>query len=165
VERGMTNPDVTEERIRAAINTIVDPCSRAAGAPAGLDDMGLVRKLDVWPTDTGVGVHVVIGVTEYGCLLGPAFATQVQRVLGSLPGVEHLTVDLDAAFDWLPEDMSAAYQAKLAGRRQAGRAYFLPASAVVRSTDGQGPRIRPETNDVTQMSSPDPYQKESFNDR
>jgi metal-sulfur cluster biosynthetic enzyme len=161
----MTSPDVTEEVIRAAINTIVDPCSRAAGAPAGLNDMGLIRKLDIWPTDTGVGVHVVIGVTEYGCLLGPAFATQVERVVGSVPGVEHLTVDLDAAFDWLPEDMSPAYQAMLASRRQAGRAHFLPTPVVAPSNDEQGPCIRPEINDVTQMSSPDPHEKEIFNDR
>jgi metal-sulfur cluster biosynthetic enzyme len=126
VERGMTNPDITEERIRAAINTIIDPCSRAAGVPAGLIDMGLIRRLDVWSTDTGVGVHAVIGVTEYGCMLGPAFATEVERVVRSLPGVEHLTVDLDAAFGWLPEDMSPAYQAQLASRRQAGRVHFLP---------------------------------------
>jgi metal-sulfur cluster biosynthetic enzyme len=132
----MTDPDVTEEGIRAAINTIIDPCSRAAGVPAGLTDMGLIRRLDVWSTDTGVGVHAVIGVTEYGCMLGPAFATEVERVVRSLPGVEHLTVDLDAAFDWLPEDMTSAYQAKLASRRQAARAHFRPPSIDAPSTGG-----------------------------
>ena len=29
----------TADRVRAVLNGIVDPCSAAAGAPAGLDDM------------------------------------------------------------------------------------------------------------------------------
>jgi metal-sulfur cluster biosynthetic enzyme len=126
MERGMTMSDITEEGIRAAINTIIDPCSRAAGAPAGLTDMGLIRKLDIWATETGVGVRVVIGVTEYGCMLGPAFVTEVDRLVRGLPGVDSLSVELDAAFDWLPEDMSPAYQEELATRRTAGRTHFLP---------------------------------------
>ena len=67
VDTSMTDP----ARIRAAINTIIDPCSRAAGAPAGLADMGLIRTLEVTASDTGLHVRAVIGVTEYGCLLGP----------------------------------------------------------------------------------------------
>ncbi len=36
-----------EERIRAALNEVQDPCSVVAGVPAGIVDMGLVRSLEV----------------------------------------------------------------------------------------------------------------------
>jgi hypothetical protein len=36
-----------EARVRTTLNTIVDPCSRAAGAPAGIAEMGLVRQIEV----------------------------------------------------------------------------------------------------------------------
>jgi metal-sulfur cluster biosynthetic enzyme len=122
VDTSMTDP----ARIRAAINTIIDPCSRAAGAPAGLADMGLIRTLEVTASDTGLHVRAVIGVTEYGCLLGPAFAAGVTHVIQALPGISRVSVELDDAFDWVPEDMSPRYQDELARRREAGRKVFLP---------------------------------------
>lgn len=115
-----------EDDIRAALNTIVDPCSRAAGAPAGLVDMGLIRRLEVRPVPPGqVDVHVVIGVTEYACLIGPSFAAEARKRLAPMAGIRELVIDLDGEFDWDPQDMSPAYQARLNERRQAGNAYFL----------------------------------------
>lgn len=115
-----------EEDVRAALNTIVDPCSRAAGAPAGLVDMGLIRRLEIRPAPPGrVDVHVVIGVTEYACLIGPSFAAEARKTLSSMAGIRELVIDLDGEFDWDPQDMSPAYQARLNRRRQAGNAYFL----------------------------------------
>ena len=38
---------MTAEEVRALLNAIVDPCSLAAGAPAGIDEMGLVRDVEV----------------------------------------------------------------------------------------------------------------------
>jgi len=35
--------------VRAVLNQIIDPCSRVAGAPVGLVDMGLIRRLTVTP--------------------------------------------------------------------------------------------------------------------
>jgi metal-sulfur cluster biosynthetic enzyme len=130
VERSVNATATEGEHIRAAINTIIDPCSRAAGAPAGLADLGLIRALDVTQKDAGLHIRVVIGVTEYGCLLGPAFATEVDRVIRALPGISNVSVELDDAFDWVPEDMSLRYQAELATRRQVGREFFLPLSSL-----------------------------------
>ena len=116
-----------EDAVRAALNTIVDPCSRAAGTPAGLVDMGLIRQLEITPTADreGVDVQVVIGVTEYACLMGPSFAAEARKKLLSMDGIRDVVVDLDGEFDWDPQDMSQAYQARLNERRQAGNAYFL----------------------------------------
>ena len=115
---------VTEHDVRAAIDTIIDPCSRAAGAPAGLVAMGLVRTLEIATSPEGARVLVTVGVTEYGCLMGPAFAEAVEQVLRELPGVAAVDVELDAAFDWMPEDMSPRYRATLAERRRRARRHL-----------------------------------------
>jgi metal-sulfur cluster biosynthetic enzyme len=120
-----TETTPTEAGVRAALNTVVDPCSVAAGSPAGLDDMGLVRRVEV----DGADVRVVIGVTEYGCVMGAPFAIEAYRLLEGLDGVGRVDVELDDAFDWLPDDMSPAYRARLAAVHAEGRRRLGPAAA------------------------------------
>jgi metal-sulfur cluster biosynthetic enzyme len=109
---------IVERDVRAALNEIIDPCSSAAGCPAGLDEMGLVRAVEIAPTETGAAVRVVIGVTEYGCLMGAPFAAEAYKRLETLPGVARVAVELDQAFDWDRDDMSAAYRERLSRHRQ-----------------------------------------------
>ena len=142
----MNRASEIEAEVRATINTIVDPCSRAAGIPAGLIDMGLVRSLEVHTEPDGVHVRAVVGVTEYGCMLGPAFATEINRLVRRVRGVASAEVTLDDQFDWVPEDMTESYRHALASRRSDGHAYFLPLRAVPRGpvtsdrpTAGAGP--------------------------
>ncbi len=120
----------TEADVRAVLNAIVDPCSRAAGATAGLVDMGLIRRLSVTAAatgeDHGVDVLVVIGVTEYACLMGPSFAMEAYKKLTPMPGVRSVEVELDGEFDWDPGDMSPDYRRLLAERRAEGRRVLLP---------------------------------------
>jgi metal-sulfur cluster biosynthetic enzyme len=73
-----------EALVRATLNEIVDPCSAAAGAPAGLDDMGLVRSVEVAERDGRVTVSVRIGVTEPGCFMIYPFAREARQRLGEL---------------------------------------------------------------------------------
>ena len=113
---------IDEARVWTTLNTIVDPCSRAAGAPAGIVEMGLVRRLEVQHSPEGASIRVVIGVTEPGCLMGAAFVNDARKLLQALPGVAEVQVSMDHAFDWTPEDMSPAYQARLDQLRQRRRA-------------------------------------------
>jgi len=123
VERGVTP---SEGDVRAVLNQIIDPCSRVAGAPVGLVDMGLIRRLTLTPGVETVDVHMVIGVTEYGCLLAPSFASEARELLDALPGIGIIDIELDGEFDWVPEDMSAAYRQQLAERRAAINQVMLP---------------------------------------
>jgi len=111
-----------EARVWTTLNTIVDPCSRAAGAPVGIAEMGLVRQLEVHHSPEGASIRVVIGVTEPGCLMGAAFVNDARKLLRELPGVAEVQVRMDHAFDWTPEDMAPAYQARLERLRQRRRA-------------------------------------------
>ena len=113
---------IDEASVWTTLNTIVDPCSRAAGAPAGIAEMGLVRQLEVHNSPGGAIIRAVIGVTEPGCLMGAAFVNDARKLLRALPGVAEVHVNMDYAFDWTPEDMSPAYQARLEQLRQRRRA-------------------------------------------
>lgn len=112
---------IDEARVWTTLNTIVDPCSRAAGAPAGIAEMGLVRQLEVHQDPGGASIRVVIGVTEPGCLMGAAFVNDARKLLRALPGVAEVQVSMDHAFDWTPEDMAPAYQTRLHQLRQRRR--------------------------------------------
>src|SRR5258706_11330333 len=115
----MNDDRALERCVRALLNTIVDPCSRAAGCVAGLDDMGLVRAVEISREANGLSIRVVIGVTEYGCLMGAPFAVEANKRLGELrsEGVS-IVVDLDDKFDWERDDMSAEYRSRLAEHRR-----------------------------------------------
>jgi metal-sulfur cluster biosynthetic enzyme len=124
---------ITEATVRAALNAIVDPCSSAAGCPAGLDEMGLVRAVEVLNSATGADVWVVIGVTEFGCLMGAPFATAAYQHLYALPGVKTVSVELDQAFEWDLSDMSRDYRQRLQDHRARRRQIEVPI-VVSRST-------------------------------
>lgn len=110
-----------EARVRAALNTITDPCSAAAGMPVGIEELGLVRSLEVSDGPDGASVRVEIGVTEPGCLMGAPFAKEARKALEALPGVAEVEVGLDHAHDWSPADISARYQRFLKERRRVRR--------------------------------------------
>lgn len=108
---------ITEERVRVALNEIVDPCSAAAGAPAGLADMGLVRRVAIQPGRAGALLEVVLGLTEPTCLMGFPFLRSARERLSALPGVERVEVSLDPAFEWTPAELRPEYAERLERRR------------------------------------------------
>jgi metal-sulfur cluster biosynthetic enzyme len=110
---------IGQTEVRAALNEIVDPCSRAAGAPAGLTDMGLVRRISV--RDRGARVDVVLALTEPTCLMGFPFLRSARERISALPGVERVEVSLDSSFEWTPAELSPAYAARLEDMRATRR--------------------------------------------
>ena len=110
--------DSIEAQVRLILNEIVDPCSRVAGSPAGLDDMGLVRQVDVTGVGEAATVRVVIGLTEFGCMMGGAFLHDACERLNLAFGEDHVDVQLGDSYDWVPAHMSAAYRARLAAHRR-----------------------------------------------
>lgn len=112
---------MTEAEVRAELNRIVDPCSVVAGAPAGIEEMGLVRELRLTETVDGVAIRVRIGVTEPGCMMGASFAVSARERLEALPGVAGVEVQLDHRCDWEPGDIDTAYAERLEAVRAARR--------------------------------------------
>jgi len=110
---------MNEKAIRAELNEILDPCSEVAGAPAGIEEMGLIRGLSVSDVPGGVAVEVRIGVTEPGCMMGASFAIRARERLEALAGVVAVDVQLDHRADWQPADLAPAYARRLDAVRAA----------------------------------------------
>ena len=110
---------MTAAEIRALLNTIVDPCSVAAGAPAGIDEMGLVRDVDVEATARGAVIRIRIGLTEPGCMIGASFVTRAHECLARRPGVASVEVTLEHDCEWTPADLDPGYAQRLHTVREA----------------------------------------------
>lgn len=113
---------VDEKTVRAALNTVIDPCSITAGCTAGIEELGLVRSLVLSEEDGATVVDVLIGVTEPGCIMGYPFVEEAIKRLEGLDGVGRVHVSFSHDFDWTPADMSPDYQARLQAHRDARRA-------------------------------------------
>jgi metal-sulfur cluster biosynthetic enzyme len=101
------------------LNAIVDPCSIAAGAPAGLLDMGLVREATLHPlVSGGYRVCVRISVTHPFCIIAGVFLSEVEKRLRALPSIVEVDASIDSTTLWRPELMSADYRARLAAVRE-----------------------------------------------
>ena len=125
--RGVTACEQDLARVRACLDTVIDPCSEVAGHPAVLVTMGLVRRLEVETAPEGLTVTARIGVTEPGCLMGVAFVRDARERLAALPGVARVDVAMEYACDWEPADMDPVYrQRRQLTLTRAGRALRLP---------------------------------------
>lgn len=120
---------LTVQDVRRALNAIIDPCSIEAGLPAGLDDMGLVRNVEVRPGE--VTVHLAI--TSPGCMMGPSFVSSAREALTKLPGISHADVVLSDWADWSEDAMSPDYRDRLE-RVRLQRRRRLPLLVVNRQT-------------------------------
>jgi metal-sulfur cluster biosynthetic enzyme len=109
---------VTAGEVRDLLNTIVDPCSVAAGAPAGLGDMGLIRAVEV----DDHTVSVTIGLTEPGCMMSASFVVRARELLAAQPGVEAVAVELEQDCDWSPALLDSHYAHRLDAVRARRRA-------------------------------------------
>ncbi len=109
----------TRHAVLAVLDGITDPCSVAAGAPAGLVEMGLVVDLAV-AADGAVALR--LRVTDGLCLMSAVFVGEARARLAALPGVTTVDVTLDAASVWTPDDMAAGYRRRLEEHRAHRRA-------------------------------------------
>jgi metal-sulfur cluster biosynthetic enzyme len=100
---------VLSERIMAELNDIVDPCSVAAGCPAGLVEMGLIRSLELRDTATGCDARVTMALTHPFCMMAPVFVNEARIRVADLDGVTGCDVELDATYIWTDDDMSPEY--------------------------------------------------------
>jgi metal-sulfur cluster biosynthetic enzyme len=115
----------TEADVRAILDTIVDPCSRAAGAPAGISEMGMVPDITISPGDgnkSDVRVHLI--VTHPFCMMSNLFVKEIIERLGAEEWVDNAEVDFDPGMLWTPDRMSPDYAQRLEAARAKRRAEF-----------------------------------------
>jgi metal-sulfur cluster biosynthetic enzyme len=130
---------VTEAQVRDVLNGILDPCSIAAGVPAGMADMGMITDIQIRADGTGGHrVGVAIGLTDPACVLLGSFANEARERLTGLSGVTAVDVTLDHELEWTPGRLAPHYQRRLAEHRAERRARLLPLTPVTSGPSGDG---------------------------
>ncbi len=106
---------IDEAAVRSALDSVVDPCSVAAGAPAGLAELGIVRDVALTREADGCRVRVLLGLTDPTCMMGPAFMESAREAVLGLAGVTSVEVAFDSdSTAWSPQDMAPDYHRRLA---------------------------------------------------
>ncbi len=106
-EGGETEAALSESSVREALRAVIDP-------EIGLNivDLGLVYDVQIAAESGAVAVEMTL--TTPGCPLHAVIDSAVREVLGELPGVASVALDLVWSPPWTPEMISAE------GRRALG---------------------------------------------
>ena len=110
-----------EPDIRAILDEIKDPCSVAASIPMGLDEMGIVKSVNI----AGSGqVEIGLRLTSPVCEMIGYMRNEAIAKIGALPGVTGVSVSYDSGLDW-DHDMIAP-EAQVRRRRRLAMLREMP---------------------------------------
>lgn len=98
----MAASDPSALAVREQLDEIVDPCSEARGTDISIVEMGLLKSVEV----SDGHVHIDLRITSPSCMMVGYFIEQSQERVGSLAGVEEVTLSTDAGMDWREEMMA-----------------------------------------------------------
>ena len=110
-----------EQSVRAALRSVVDPCSIATGVPMDVVDMGLVREIVMKPGS----VTIRLRLTNPFCLQAELICQRIRDSVGVATGLR-VEVEVDPTDDWWPEMMAPEARARLRTIRPLGS---VPASS------------------------------------
>lgn len=114
-----------ESAIRVLLDDIKDPCSVAAAVPMGLNEMGIIKSVDI-STD-GI-VDIELRLTSPFCEMIAFFRNETIAKVGALSGVTEVKVRHDSGFDWDHDMIAPAAQARRQERLAMLRALPEPVS-------------------------------------
>lgn len=89
---------VTEEQVREALRVVEDP-----EIGISIMDLGLVYDTEI----EDHSVKVTMTLTTPFCPVGPLITSQVESVVGSLPDVDKVEVDITFSPPWDPRTMAS----------------------------------------------------------
>lgn len=98
------NSETLLAEVQRAIGTVLDP---EFGIP--VDDLGLIYDLEIRDTE----VRIKMTLTTEHCPAGEVIVSGVQAAVASVPGVEHVSVDLVWDPVWTPGMLSAKAREQL----------------------------------------------------
>ncbi|GAB4215306.1 MAG: hypothetical protein OHK0012_15160 [Synechococcales cyanobacterium] len=99
------------------LNQVADPCALALGVTIGLEEMGLLKHLDISPNPSGYAIHLTLRLTSPDCLYFIYFEREIRQRLVGQAGIESVTFTWDSCLDWTPAFLSPAAQSALNERR------------------------------------------------
>lgn len=98
----MAATDSLALQARNRLDEIVDPCSEARGTDISIVEMGLLKSIEV----SDGHVHIDLRITSPSCMMVGYFIEQAKTRVGSLDGVETVTLSTDAGMNWREEMMA-----------------------------------------------------------
>ena len=107
----------TEADVRAAIATVVDPCSRLHGTDLSLIDLGMVESVAV----DGGEVHVDLLLDDPLCTYTYVIQGELRDAIAALPGVGTVEITVVPDARWSPERVLPGARARLVGDSLARR--------------------------------------------
>jgi Mrp family chromosome partitioning ATPase len=109
---------VSQEEMMAKLRQVVDP-------EIGLNivDLGMIRKLE----NSGSHVNVDIALTVRGCPLADTIETDINRVLGELPGISKVSVKMSSMTKEELNDLGQRLQKMRSEQKSVGKAAGLSA--------------------------------------
>lgn len=106
----------TREAVLERLETVVDPCSVGAGTEHNVREMGMVDQIEIRNGDVTVHLHL----TTPHCMMVPYFVDEVDRAVGSLPGVTEVNLETDNGLRWRPSMMDDGIREDRLDRIEAG---------------------------------------------
>ena len=98
---GTTNPEITENRILEVLSNVYDP-----EIPIDIVNLGLIYGIDI----DGGNVRISMTMTAPGCPASAQIAGESKILVGEIPGVESVEIDLVWDPPWDPSKMSEEAQ-------------------------------------------------------
>jgi metal-sulfur cluster biosynthetic enzyme len=112
-------PAVDLGRVSEALQEVIDPCSVGRGVPAGLVDMGMVKKVGLSSTPDGRSmVTVELRITSPACTFQPYFEQHVRERLAAIDDLDEVRIEWNKEFDWSDDDMSQSLKQRLREKRK-----------------------------------------------
>lgn len=111
-------PAVKEDEVRRILDDIKDPCSVAASVPMGLDEMGIVKAIQIHRDGR---VDVEFRLTSPFCEMIAYMRNEAIEKIGRIPGVTAVLVTHDSGLDWDHDRIAPAAQARRQRRLDAMR--------------------------------------------
>jgi metal-sulfur cluster biosynthetic enzyme len=92
-------PATTTAAVEKALELVIDPCSKAMGSPMDIVTMGLVESIDI----DGGKVRITVILTDAACYFFTAIEQFVTDVVGVLPDVAEVDVQISSTTLWSPD--------------------------------------------------------------
>jgi metal-sulfur cluster biosynthetic enzyme len=99
----------------AAINEVIDPCSRLNGSHLGLVDLGMVKHVAVH----GSSAKITLLLDDPVCLYTFVIQQEIRQALGQR-GINHVEIEICSDELWTADRLSDAARVRL-GRRHPAR--------------------------------------------
>jgi metal-sulfur cluster biosynthetic enzyme len=122
---------VSEAAVRAAIDAVVDPCSRLYGTNISLLDLGMVERVQI----DGGAVRVDLLLDDPLCMYTFVIQRELRERIAALDGVESVEISVLPDFGWSRERVSPAARARLLDDGLVRRLLLVPAPAVAGHTN------------------------------